>query len=125
MLYTHNVYPYTCNSTELHQQGVTPRSQYSDHAPEAVMLQQFAPIIVTSQWVTSTGHLYNHLFFPNNPARRNSLENTLETQYTQYYANNDNNYFIDVTNLGLHNKDFALVTQASILVIYIFHRDRM
>ena len=29
-------------------------------------------------------------------------------------ATNDNDYFIDVTNLGLHNKDFALVTQASI-----------
>ena len=27
---------------------------------------------------------------------------------------------MDVTNLGLHNKDFALVTQASILVIYIY-----
>ena len=34
-------------------------------------------------------------------------------------ATNNNDYFIDVTNLGLHNKDFALVTQASILVIYI------
>ena len=33
-------------------------------------------------------------------------------------ATNDNDYFIDVTNLGLHNKDFALVTQASILVIH-------
>ena len=41
-------------------------------------------------------------------------------QYNQHYANNDNDYFIDVTNLGLHNKDFALVTQASILVIYIY-----
>ena len=26
----------------------------------------------------------------------------------------------DVINLGLHNKDFTLVTQASILVIYIY-----
>ena len=51
--------------------------------------------------------------------RKNSLENTLETQYNRQYVNNDNDYFIDVTNLGLHNKDFALVTQASILVIYI------
>ena len=41
-------------------------------------------------------------------------------QYNQHYANNKNDYFIDVTNLGLHNKDFALVTQASILVIYIY-----
>ena len=46
-------------------------------------------------------------------------------QYNQHYANNDNNYFIDVTNLGFHNKDFALVTQASMLVTYIFCRDRM
>ena len=30
-------------------------------------------------------------------------------------ATNNNDYFIDVTNLGLHNKDFTLVTQASIL----------
>ena len=30
----HNLY-----STELHLQGVAPTSQYSDHAPEAVMLQ--------------------------------------------------------------------------------------
>ena len=36
-------------------------------------------------------------------------------------ATNNNNYFIDVTNLGLHNKDSKLVTQASIfLVIYIY-----
>ena len=27
---------------------------------------------------------------------------------------NNNDYFNDVTNLGLHNKDFILVTQASI-----------
>ena len=37
----------------------------------------------------------------------------------QHNATNYNDYFIDVTNLGLHNKDFTLVTQASILVIYI------
>ena len=43
----------------------------------------------------------------------NALKNTEN-------ATNNNDYFIDVTNLGLHNKDFALVTQASILVIYIF-----
>ena len=54
--------------------------------------------------------------------RRNPLENTLENQHNQQYVNNDNDYFIDVTNLGLHNKDFALVTQASILVIYILLR---
>ena len=31
---------YTCiNSSELHLQGVAPRSQYSDPTPEAVMLQ--------------------------------------------------------------------------------------
>ena len=35
-------------------------------------------------------------------------------------ATNNNDYFTDVTNLGLHNKDFALVTQASIFVIYIY-----
>ena len=40
----------------------------------------------------------------------------------QHYAINDNDYFIDVTNIGLHNKDFALVTQASILVIYTLLR---
>ena len=34
------------NSTELHLQGVAPRSQYSDPVPEAVTLQYFAPIIV-------------------------------------------------------------------------------
>ena len=38
----------------------------------------------------------------------------------QLNATNNNDYFIDITNLGLHNKDFTLVTQASILVIYIF-----
>ena len=54
--------------------------------------------------------------------RRNPLKNTLETQHNQQYVNNYNDYFIDVTNLGLHNKDFALVTQASILVIYISPR---
>ena len=36
----------------------------------------------------------------------------------QHYATNDNDYCIDVTNLGLHNEDFTLVTQASILFIY-------
>ena len=31
---------YTCiNSSELHLQGVAPRSQYSDPVPEVVMLQ--------------------------------------------------------------------------------------
>ena len=45
MLYTYIVLLHNLNSTKLHLQGVAPRSQYSDHAPEAVMLQQFAPII--------------------------------------------------------------------------------
>ena len=45
----HVIQPYNRNSTELHQQGVAPRSQYTDHTPEAVMLQYFAPIIVNSQ----------------------------------------------------------------------------
>ena len=36
----------TLNSTELHLQGVAPRSQYSDPMPEVVMLQYVAPIIV-------------------------------------------------------------------------------
>ena len=35
----HVVQPHNHNSTELHQQGVAPRSQYSDHAPEVVTLQ--------------------------------------------------------------------------------------
>ena len=34
----------------------------------------------------------------------------------QHNATNNNDYFIDVTNLGLYNKDFTLVTQASILL---------
>ena len=53
-----------------------------------------------------------------------SQENQLNryTKCNQHYTINDNDYFIDVTNLGLHNKDFALVTQASILVIYILLR---
>ena len=39
MLYTYIILPHNLNSTELHLQGVTPRSQYSDHVPEAVTLQ--------------------------------------------------------------------------------------
>ena len=42
-------------------------------------------------------------------------------------ATNNNDYFIDVTNLGLHNKDSTLVTQASIfsyIYIYILYCDR-
>ena len=35
----HVVQPYNHNSTELHQWGVAPRSQYSDCVPEVVMLQ--------------------------------------------------------------------------------------
>ena len=34
------------NSTELHLQGVAPRSQYSNPALEAVTPHQFAPIII-------------------------------------------------------------------------------
>ena len=36
----------TLNSTELHLQGIAPRSHYSDPMPEVVTLQLFAPIIV-------------------------------------------------------------------------------
>ena len=39
MSYTCNILPHKLNSTELHHQGVAHRSQYSDHVPEAVMLQ--------------------------------------------------------------------------------------
>ena len=39
MLYTYIILLHNLNSTELHLQGVAPRSQYSDHMPEAVMLQ--------------------------------------------------------------------------------------
>ena len=39
MSYSYIILPHNLNSTELHLQGVAPRSQYSDHAPEAVMLQ--------------------------------------------------------------------------------------
>ena len=39
MSYTYIILPHNLNSTELHLQGVAPRSQYSDHAPEAVMFQ--------------------------------------------------------------------------------------
>ena len=45
MSYTCIILPHSLNITELHLQGVAPRSQYSDLMPEAVMLQQFAPII--------------------------------------------------------------------------------
>ena len=45
MSYTYIIFlPHNLNSTELHLQGVAPRSQYSDLALEAVKLQQFAPI---------------------------------------------------------------------------------
>ena len=39
MSYTCIILPHNLNSTELHLQGVAPRSQYSDHMPEAVTLQ--------------------------------------------------------------------------------------
>ena len=38
----------------------------------------------------------------------------MNTKLNTENTTNDNDYFIDVTNLGLHNKDFILVTQASI-----------
>ena len=53
--------------------------------------------------------------------------NTTQCNATVNTTNN-NDYFIDVTNLGLHNKDSTLVTQASIfsyIYIYIFYCDRM
>ena len=39
MSYTYIILPHNLNSTELHLQGVAPRSQYSDHTLEAVTLQ--------------------------------------------------------------------------------------
>ena len=39
MSYTYIILPHNLNSTKLHLQGVAPRSQYSDHMPEAVTLQ--------------------------------------------------------------------------------------
>ena len=40
MPYTYIIFlPHNLNSTKLHLQGVAPRSQDSDHAPEAVTLQ--------------------------------------------------------------------------------------
>ena len=39
MSYTYIILPHNLNSTELHLQGVAPRSQYSDHVPETVTLQ--------------------------------------------------------------------------------------
>ena len=39
MSYTYIILLQNLNSTELHLQGVAPRSQYSDPVPEAVMLQ--------------------------------------------------------------------------------------
>ena len=39
MLYTYIILPHNLNSTKLHLQRVAPRSQYSDHALEAVTLQ--------------------------------------------------------------------------------------
>ena len=53
MSYTCIIFTTNLNSTELHLQGVAPRSQYSDPTLEAVTLQYFAPIIVhkaISQW---------------------------------------------------------------------------
>ena len=39
MSYTYIILLHNLNSTELHLQGVAPRSQYSDHVLEAVTLQ--------------------------------------------------------------------------------------
>ena len=39
MSYTCIILLHNLNSTELHLQGVAPRSQYSDHMPEVVTLQ--------------------------------------------------------------------------------------
>ena len=39
MSYTYIILLRNLNSTELHLQGVAPRSQYSDHALESVTLQ--------------------------------------------------------------------------------------
>ena len=39
---------------------------------------------------------------------------SMNTKLNTENATNNNDYFIDVTNLGLHNKYFTLVTQASI-----------
>ena len=39
MLYTSIILLHNLNNTELHLQGVAPRSQYSDYMPEAVTLQ--------------------------------------------------------------------------------------
>ena len=39
MSYTYSILPHNLNSTELHLQGVAPRSQYSDHVLEAITLQ--------------------------------------------------------------------------------------
>ena len=39
MSYTYIILLHNLNSTKLHLQGVAPRSQYSDHVPEAVTLQ--------------------------------------------------------------------------------------
>ena len=39
MSYTCIIFFHKLNSTELHLQGVAPRSQYSDPMPEVVMLQ--------------------------------------------------------------------------------------
>ena len=39
MSYIYIILPHNLNSTELHLQGVAPRSQYSDHVPEVATLQ--------------------------------------------------------------------------------------
>ena len=48
----------------------------------------------------------------------NQDQSCSEPNATENVTDN-NNYFIDVTSLGLHNKDFTLVTQASILLFII------
>ena len=65
---------------------------------------------------------FNHLKWP---FYCKSLVFQLNTKYSKPEAKttNNNNYYNDVTCSRLHNKDFILVTQTSILVI--FHCNRM
>ena len=52
--------------------------------------------------------------FNNSHANRYAQSTLLLNALKSENATNNNDYIIDVNNLGLHNKDFALVTQASI-----------
>ena len=44
----------------------------------------------------------------------NQYAHSTNTKLNTENTTNNNDCFTDVTNLGLHNKDFILVTQASI-----------